>query len=144
MSDISSAEPGSVLLLHACAHNPTGADPSPEQWHAILNLAVRRRLLPFFDSAYQVRVGGEAQGQRLWGRGRGCLCHEAAAAGLRAGNASLISVSLFALSSLSGLCHWLPGQGRSCHQTVRCLTRHGDVLDPGPPHLLSVPFTPPH
>lgn len=58
MSDISSAEPGSILLLHACAHNPTGVDPSPEQWRAILNLAIRRRLLPFFDSAYQGFASG--------------------------------------------------------------------------------------
>lgn len=56
MSDLSSAEPGSILLLHACAHNPTGVDPSPEQWQALLSLTHRRRLLPFFDSAYQVCV----------------------------------------------------------------------------------------
>jgi len=59
MSDLSSAEPGSVLLLHACAHNPTGVDPTPEQWNSILGLTQRRRLLPFFDSAYQGFASGD-------------------------------------------------------------------------------------
>ena len=53
--DLSSAPVGSVVLLHACAHNPTGVDPTPEQWQGILKVVQERRLLPFFDSAYQVR-----------------------------------------------------------------------------------------
>lgn len=54
--DLSSAPVGSVVLLHACAHNPTGVDPTPEQWQGILKVVQERRLLPFFDSAYQVRA----------------------------------------------------------------------------------------
>ena len=34
MEDIENAEEGSFFLLHACAHNPTGVDPSVEQWRA--------------------------------------------------------------------------------------------------------------
>lgn len=49
------AEPGSIVLLHACAHNPTGVDPTPAQWQGILDAVQQRRLLPFFDMAYQVR-----------------------------------------------------------------------------------------
>ncbi|KIY00157.1 uncharacterized protein Z520_03842 [Fonsecaea multimorphosa CBS 102226] len=47
------ATEGDVVILHACAHNPTGLDPSPEQWEAIANLCERQKLFPFFDCAYQ-------------------------------------------------------------------------------------------
>ena len=39
-----------------CAHNPTGVDPTKEEWKAICDLCHERKLLPFFDVAYQVRV----------------------------------------------------------------------------------------
>ena len=42
-----------VLLLHACCHNPTGADLSQGQWREVLALVKRRQLLPFMDMAYQ-------------------------------------------------------------------------------------------
>ena len=58
--DLRSAPVGSVVLLHACAHNPTGVDPTPDQWQGILKVVQARRLLPFFDSAYQVSVGAMA------------------------------------------------------------------------------------
>eukprot|EP01034_Spumella_vulgaris_P026968 gene26968-33621_t len=44
---------GDVVLLHACCHNPTGADLSDEQWRELAQLVKRRGLLPFFDMAYQ-------------------------------------------------------------------------------------------
>jgi aspartate aminotransferase len=44
---------GSVVLLHASCHNPTGADLSTEQWRELLELVRRRSLLPFIDMAYQ-------------------------------------------------------------------------------------------
>ncbi|MEL7264669.1 MAG: aminotransferase class I/II-fold pyridoxal phosphate-dependent enzyme, partial [Planctomycetota bacterium] len=40
-------------LLHACCHNPTGVDPSPQQWQAIADILVQRQLLPLVDFAYQ-------------------------------------------------------------------------------------------
>lgn len=43
----------SAVLLHTCCHNPTGIDPSPEQWKILSTLFKRRGLIPFFDSAYQ-------------------------------------------------------------------------------------------
>ena len=52
------AEAGDVVLLHACAHNPTGIDPTKEQWVSIINLCERKRLFPFFDSAYQGFASG--------------------------------------------------------------------------------------
>ena len=35
LADISKMEEGATILLHACAHNPTGVDPTPEQWNEI-------------------------------------------------------------------------------------------------------------
>lgn len=45
--------PGSIVVLHACCHNPTGADLSKEQWSAVAELLAERGLLPFIDIAYQ-------------------------------------------------------------------------------------------
>lgn len=55
LEDLAAAPDGSVVLLHACAHNPTGVDPTNEQWDAICDaLAPRKgKMAIFFDSAYQ-------------------------------------------------------------------------------------------
>lgn len=45
--------PGDVILLHACCHNPSGADLSVAQWNEVLSVLQRRQLLPFVDLAYQ-------------------------------------------------------------------------------------------
>jgi hypothetical protein len=55
IEDLRRAPEGAIVVLHACAHNPTGVDPTPQQWQGILRAVRDRRLLPFFDSAYQVR-----------------------------------------------------------------------------------------
>ena len=44
---------GDIVLLHGCCHNPTGADPSPDHWRAILEVFKRRPIIPFLDFAYQ-------------------------------------------------------------------------------------------
>ncbi|KAF7598997.1 MAG: aromatic amino acid aminotransferase [Candidatus Dactylopiibacterium carminicum] len=44
---------GSVIVLHACCHNPTGADLSDEQWAEIVSISKERGLVPFLDMAYQ-------------------------------------------------------------------------------------------
>lgn len=44
---------GDIVLLHACCHNPSGLDPTVEQWQAIADVVVERELLPFIDMAYQ-------------------------------------------------------------------------------------------
>ncbi|RRT39058.1 hypothetical protein B296_00055392 [Ensete ventricosum] len=54
LEDLSMAPHGAIVLLHACAHNPTGVDPTLDQWEQIRLLMRSRGLLPFFDSAYQV------------------------------------------------------------------------------------------
>ena len=62
LADVEAAPDGSVFLLHACAHNPTGVDPTREQWGAIVAaLAPRKnKLALFFDSAYQGFASGDA------------------------------------------------------------------------------------
>jgi len=45
--------PGTIVVLHACCHNPTGVDPTPAQWDEILSLVRARGLVPFLDLAYQ-------------------------------------------------------------------------------------------
>ncbi|MEP7182230.1 MAG: amino acid aminotransferase [Betaproteobacteria bacterium] len=44
---------GGIVVLHACCHNPTGVDPTPEQWGRILEVVRERDLVPFLDMAYQ-------------------------------------------------------------------------------------------
>ena len=46
-------EPGDAILLHGCCHNPTGMDPTPEEWTEIARVLAAKRLLPIVDLAYQ-------------------------------------------------------------------------------------------
>ena len=48
----------SIVLLHACAHNPTGVDPTVEQWKQISDVVKEKKLFPFFDMAYQGFASG--------------------------------------------------------------------------------------
>lgn len=55
---------GSIVLLHACCHNPTGADLTNDQWTQIIEVVTKRNLVPFLDMAYQGFGDGiEADGQ---------------------------------------------------------------------------------
>ena len=47
------APAGDIVLLHACCHNPSGLDPSVEEWQAIADVLVAGKLVPFLDMAYQ-------------------------------------------------------------------------------------------
>lgn len=60
VKDIDEMPEGSAILLHACAHNPTGMDPNMEQWKQLSELILKKNLLPFFDSAYQGFASGDA------------------------------------------------------------------------------------
>ncbi len=46
------------MLLHACAHNPTGVDPTEGQWAEISDILKEKKLFPFFDMAYQGFASG--------------------------------------------------------------------------------------
>jgi len=58
-ADLEAAPEGSLVVLHGCAHNPTGIDPTPEQWGAIADLCKKKNLMPFFDVAYQGFATGD-------------------------------------------------------------------------------------
>ena len=62
---------GDVVLLHGCCHNPTGIDPTPEQWARIADVVAARKLLPLVDFAYQ----GLADGISEDAAGLMALCH---------------------------------------------------------------------
>lgn len=53
MKMMTSSPPNTVFILHAVAHNPTGLDPTREQWQVICSIMKERKLIPFFDCAYQ-------------------------------------------------------------------------------------------
>lgn len=50
---LGNAPRGDIVLLHACCHNPSGMDPSQEEWRRIADVIVERELVPFIDMAYQ-------------------------------------------------------------------------------------------
>ncbi|KAG9047549.1 aspartate transaminase aat1 [Tulasnella sp. UAMH 9824] len=63
IEDLKNAPEKSIVLLHACAHNPTGVDPTPEQWKKISEVIgasslFEKQLFPFFDMAYQGFASG--------------------------------------------------------------------------------------
>ncbi|OXU26188.1 aspartate aminotransferase, cytoplasmic [Nasonia vitripennis] len=59
LEDLKNAPENSVIILHSCAHNPTGCDPTHEQWKKIADVIEEKRLFPLFDSAYQGFASGD-------------------------------------------------------------------------------------
>jgi len=53
LETLRAAPKGDLVLFHTCCHNPSGLDPSEEQWRAITEVVVERELVPFIDMAYQ-------------------------------------------------------------------------------------------
>ena len=53
LADLGAAAAGSIVVLHACCHNPTGYDISPAQWGQVIEVLQARQLVPFLDMAYQ-------------------------------------------------------------------------------------------
>ncbi len=52
LEDLDKAPNEQIVLLHVCAHNPTGVDPTDEQWGKILEVVKRKNHFVMFDSAY--------------------------------------------------------------------------------------------
>ncbi len=53
LADLNAAVAGSVVVLHACCHNPTGYDITPAQWDQVIAVVKAKNLVPFLDMAYQ-------------------------------------------------------------------------------------------
>lgn len=67
-ADLAQAQPGDIVLLHGCCHNPTGIDPTQTQWQLIAQQCLQQQLVPLFDFAYQGFGAGieeDAAGLRL-------------------------------------------------------------------------------
>lgn len=58
---LENANAGDIVLMHGCCHNPTGVDPSAEQWSELFDLLKRKQLLPFFDIAYHGFANSQEQ-----------------------------------------------------------------------------------
>jgi aromatic-amino-acid transaminase len=61
LAAVDALPPRSVVLLHACCHNPTGVDLTPAQWQALIPVLRQRELLPYLDLAYQGYGDGIAE-----------------------------------------------------------------------------------
>lgn len=59
INSLKTAPPRSVFLLHGCAHNPTGVDPTPEQWEIIADVIIEKNHYAFLDCAYQGFASGD-------------------------------------------------------------------------------------
>jgi aspartate aminotransferase len=69
LASLSEAQAGDVVLFHGCCHNPTGIDPTLEQWQQLAKLSVEKGWLPLFDFAYQGFARGleeDAEGLRAF------------------------------------------------------------------------------
>lgn len=69
VASLSDALPGDVVLFHGCCHNPSGIDPTLEQWQILAELSVEKGWLPLFDIAYQGFARGleeDAEGLRAF------------------------------------------------------------------------------
>ncbi|SBS25024.1 Aspartate aminotransferase [Marinomonas spartinae] len=69
LAGLSQVPAGDVVLFHGCCHNPTGIDPTPEQWYQLAKLCSKQGFLPLFDFAYQGFGAGleeDAQGLRTF------------------------------------------------------------------------------
>ena len=69
LASLSQVPEGDVVLFHGCCHNPTGIDPTPEQWYQLAKLCSKQGFLPLFDFAYQGFGQGleeDAQGLRTF------------------------------------------------------------------------------
>lgn len=56
---LAAAPERSIVVLHVCAHNPTGVDPTPEQWKELAVVIREKNHFPFFDCAYQGFASGD-------------------------------------------------------------------------------------
>jgi aromatic-amino-acid transaminase len=53
LEDLNALPSGSIVVLHACCHNPTGVDLSPADWNNVLEVVKAKGHVPFLDMAYQ-------------------------------------------------------------------------------------------
>ena len=68
LADLNAAAPGTIILLHACCHNPTGYDITATQWDQVIAAVKAKNLVPFLDMAYQGFGNGIAEDGAVIGK----------------------------------------------------------------------------
>ena len=68
LADLNAAAPGTIILLHACCHNPTGYDITATQWDQVIAVVKAKNLVPFLDMAYQGFGNGIAEDGAVIGK----------------------------------------------------------------------------
>lgn len=68
LADLNAAASGTIVLLHACCHNPTGYDITAAQWDQVIAAVKARGLVPFLDMAYQGFGNGIAEDGAVIGK----------------------------------------------------------------------------
>ena len=68
LADLNAAAAGTIVLLHACCHNPTGYDITPAQWDQVIAVVKAKQLVPFLDMAYQGFGNGIAEDGAVIGK----------------------------------------------------------------------------
>jgi len=61
LEDLDKAPNEQIVLLHTCAHNPTGCDPTPDQWKEIFDVCQKKGHFTAFDNAYQGFASGDLE-----------------------------------------------------------------------------------
>ncbi|GJQ88270.1 hypothetical protein Trydic_g13258 [Trypoxylus dichotomus] len=59
LEDLRNARTGAIVILHVCTHNPTGCDPTEEQWIQIANVLKEKKLFPILDCVFQGMASGD-------------------------------------------------------------------------------------
>ena len=59
LEDLDKVPDEQIVILHGCAHNPTGMDPTKEEWNQILEVMLRKKHFAAFDTAYQGFASGD-------------------------------------------------------------------------------------
>ncbi len=119
LEDLEKADEGSVFVLHTVAHNPTGVDPTPEQWMRIADVVEKKKAIPIFDTAYQACA---LHGHRIHARfqclGSQCGCVVEPSCGF----AALVSLRLCLKASCFRCFEWLQLLGCSSPRAACALT----------------------
>jgi len=68
LTALDAAPAGTIVLLHACCHNPTGYDLTPAQWDQVIAVTKAKKLVPFLDMAYQGFGAGIAEDGAVIGK----------------------------------------------------------------------------
>ncbi|OWP05873.1 hypothetical protein B2J93_991 [Marssonina coronariae] len=108
---IADAPDRSIILLHACAHNPTGVDPTKEQWKELAVLLRHKSHFPFFDCAYQGFASGDLS-KDAW------AVHHFVEQGFELCIAQSFAKNFGLYGERAGCLHFVTGPGTDAERTI--------------------------